>query len=70
MILRQASLEPKSFNEEKRTVDVVFSTGSQVRRFSFFDGEFMEELRTGQRYVHGLWLLNDGLNTQSRDPVT
>lgn len=35
---------PDSINEDRRTVEVVFTKGARVRRTSFFDGPFFEEL--------------------------
>lgn len=40
----RASFAPDSFDEEKRTIDVTFSTGSEVKRFSWLSGDFREEL--------------------------
>lgn len=44
VIQRRASFSPETINEDKRTVDLVFSTGSEVKRFPFFDEPFIEEL--------------------------
>lgn len=42
---RAATFAPSSFNRETRTVDVVWTTGAQVRRYSWArDEEFDEEL--------------------------
>jgi len=41
---RVATVQPKSFNEDKNTVDVVFSTGARVMRRSFWGDVFAEEL--------------------------
>ena len=43
-LFRETRILPSTFNAEKRTVDVVFSTGAQVKRQSFFEGTFFEEL--------------------------
>lgn len=43
-ITRQFQFEPNSFNQEKRTVDVIFSSGAQVKRMPFMDEPFFEEL--------------------------
>lgn len=43
IITRAATFEPSTFNTEKRTVDVVFSTGAPVRRYDF-EGAYMERL--------------------------
>ncbi len=42
--VRRASIEPKSIDLEARTADVVWSTGAQVRRFSWSRGDYVEEL--------------------------
>lgn len=49
VISRQASIQ--SFDEEKRTAEMVFATGHQVRRFDWFEGEFMEELSMDPKHV-------------------
>ena len=41
---REARFQPKTFDEDARTVELVWTTGAVVRRRSFFDGEFEEEL--------------------------
>lgn len=43
-MLRDALVRADSFNEENNTVDVVFTTGATVRRVSWREGEFDEEL--------------------------
>jgi hypothetical protein len=43
LFTRAASFEPSTFNAEKRTVQVVFSTGADVVR-SDWEGEFIERL--------------------------
>lgn len=40
----RAKFEPDSYNEEERTVEVVFSTGAKGKRFSWSVGEYFEEL--------------------------
>src|SRR5678815_4962848 len=45
----RASLSPESLNEEKRTVDVTWTTGARVLR-GFFD-QFWEELSLDPRHV-------------------
>lgn len=42
-LARAAELVPSSFDGETRTIDVVWSTGARVRRYSFF-GAYDEEL--------------------------
>lgn len=44
MLTRVADIQPKTLNEEERTVEMVFTKGARVKRFSFFDGPFIEEL--------------------------
>lgn len=39
-----AQVEPKTWNEEARTVEVVWTTGATVRRRGFFGGEWDEKL--------------------------
>lgn len=48
----RAAIEPSSFNEEERTVEVVFSTGSRVKRYSYEDGFFWEELSLKRNHVN------------------
>jgi HK97 family phage prohead protease len=44
-LTRLAQFSPSTFNAEKRTIDVVFTTGAKVRRFDWFSGsKFIEEL--------------------------
>ncbi|MCT8970591.1 HK97 family phage prohead protease [Microbaculum marinisediminis] len=43
-MLRDALVRAESFDEESNTVDVVFTTGATVRRVSWREGEFDEEL--------------------------
>jgi phage head maturation protease len=43
VLTRAAELLPASFNEEARTVEVIWSTGARVRRYGFFD-TYDEEL--------------------------
>lgn len=40
----RAAVQPKTFNEEQRTVELTWSTGATVRRFDWWDGPYMEEL--------------------------
>jgi hypothetical protein len=48
----RASIEPKTFDRESRTVEVTASTGAQVRRFDFRKGEFfMEELEISRKAI-------------------
>ena len=47
----RAAVVPGSFNEEKRTVDVVWSTGARVLREFFFSEPFFEELSMKPKHV-------------------
>lgn len=40
----QADFKPETLDKEKRTIEVVFSTGARGRRDSYWDGPFFEEL--------------------------
>ena len=40
----RAAVQPQTFNEEARTVELVWTTGAQVRRYDWLDGPYMEEL--------------------------
>lgn len=44
MITRTAVVQPKTFDKENRTVEVVFTTGSRGLRGGFFTEPFIEEL--------------------------
>lgn len=72
--LRAAQIEPSTFDEAKRTVDVVFTTGAIVRRYDWTrDRYFDEELIVSEEAVdlsrmkagasvlntHGQWELDD-----------
>jgi len=48
---RLASIKPQTFDEEARTMEVVFSTGARVMRSSFFDGKYIEELSMDKKSV-------------------
>lgn len=41
---REVEFERASFNEESRTIDVIWTTGATVRRRSWIDGPYDEEL--------------------------
>lgn len=64
----RAGFKPSTFDESRNTVDVVWTTGSRVKRFSFFDGEFYEELSLKRGHVrldrlkNGAPLLNNHRN--------
>lgn len=44
LLTTRAAVQPKTYNEEARTVELVWTTGAQVRRFDWFDGPYLEEL--------------------------
>lgn len=48
----RASFEPSTFDEERNSIDVTFSTGAKVKRFSFSEGEFFEELSLRRNHVN------------------
>jgi len=48
----RANVSPESLNRDDRTVDVVFTKGSSVRRYDYFSGEtFIEELSLDEGHV-------------------
>jgi phage head maturation protease len=48
----RAMFEPNTFNEERNTVDVIWTTGAQVKRFDYFEGRtFLEELSLARGHV-------------------
>jgi hypothetical protein len=51
MMTRVGKVEPKSLNEEERTVEIIFTKGSRVKRSNFWDGTFYEELGLGKKEV-------------------
>ncbi len=55
----RASLQPGSVNVEKRTVNLVWSTGAAVLRSTWDEGQFWEELSMDARHVR-LDRLNSG----------
>lgn len=56
----RAAFIPETFSADNRTVEVTFSTGSQVRRFDFWtEKEWIEELSLDSRHVN-LDRLNSG----------
>lgn len=55
----RAAFKPASVNAEKRTVDVVWSTGAKVLRNSFWDGPSYEELSMDPAHVR-MGRLNNG----------
>jgi HK97 family phage prohead protease len=58
-LIRDAEVRSSSFDEATNTVDVIWTTGATVRRMSWLDGEFDEELVVNPRSVR-LDRLNSG----------
>ena len=58
MMTTRAAVQPQTFNEESRTVDLVWTTGAQVRRYDWMDGPYIEELSLDPKSVR-----MDRLNT-------
>ena len=44
MLSTRAAVQPQTYNEEARTVELVWTTGAQVRRFDWMEGPYLEEL--------------------------
>ena len=55
----RASFVPSTFDPEKRTIDVVWTTGARVKRFSWSEGQYYEELAVKRTAVN-LDRLNQG----------
>lgn len=55
----RGGFKPDTFDAERNTVEVVWTTGARVKRYSFFDGEFYEELSLKKAHVN-LERLNSG----------
>lgn len=55
----RAAFTPGSVNIEKRTVELVWTTGAKVLRSSWFDGQFWEELSIDPAHVR-MGRLNNG----------
>jgi len=56
----RSAVSPQTLDEEQRTVDVVWTTGAQVRRYDFWaDREFIEELSLDESAVR-MDRLNNG----------
>jgi phage major head subunit gpT-like protein len=58
MLSTRAALQPKTFDAERRTVELTWSTGATVRRFDWLDGPYLEELSMDPAHVR-----MDRLNT-------
>jgi hypothetical protein len=69
LLTRQATLQPASFNADKRTVGLVWSTGASVQRYDF-EGPFTERLDMSPESVN-LSQLNGApvLNSHNRFDV-
>ncbi|ACA15683.1 peptidase U35 phage prohead HK97 [Methylobacterium sp. 4-46] len=59
-IYRAASLRSQSFNETENTIEVVWTTGAPVRRYSFVDGEEFDEVLSLEPGAVRLEKLNQG----------
>lgn len=46
-----AEIRATSFNEDDNTIDVIFSTGAKVRRYSWSEGPYDEELEVSDKSV-------------------
>lgn len=44
MLSTRAAVQPQTYNEDARTVELVWTTGAQVRRFDWMEGPYLEEL--------------------------
>lgn len=70
---RAAELRPESFNPDDNTIEVCWTTGATVQRYSWIDGPYLEELVVDEASVrldrlnagasflntHGTWDLDD-----------
>lgn len=71
----EARFMPATLDEEKRTIEVVFSKGARVKRFSWFEGAYEEELslKRGQvrldRLNAGAAVLNNHAAYSLRDVI-
>jgi HK97 family phage prohead protease len=79
-LLRDAEVRAGSFDEGSNTIDVIFTTGATVRRVSWMEGEFDEELVVDAKSVrldrlnsgapfldtHGQWSLEDVIGSVVR----
>lgn len=59
-IHRDASVRPESFDAKANTVEIVWSTGASVRRFSWWDGEEYDEVLSMEPGAVRLDRLNAG----------
>ena len=51
MITRSVSVKPETIDNDSRTVEVVWTTGAQVQRSTWFDGDYIEELAVDKKSV-------------------
>lgn len=58
MLTTRAAVQPKTFDAEKRTVELTWTTGATVRKFDWFEGPYLEELSLDPQHVR-----MDRLNT-------
>ena len=71
----EASFVRNTFNEDTRTIDVIFATGAPVKRYSWFDGEYMEQLSMKRSHVRmdrlkkGAPVLNNHHNRDLNDII-
>lgn len=79
-LLRDAEVRAGSFDQASNSIDVIFTTGATVRRVSWMDGEFDEELVVNNSSVrldrlnsgapfldtHGQWSLEDVIGSVVR----
>lgn len=59
MLTTRAALQPQTFDADNLTVDLMWSTGAQVRRFDWVEGPFIEELDMAPESID-LTRLNSG----------
>ena len=59
MLSTRAALQPQTFDSDNLTVDLMWSTGAQVRRFDWVEGPFVEELDMAPESID-LTRLNSG----------
>jgi phage head maturation protease len=71
----RGGFKPSTFDAVRNTVEVVWTTGARVKRYSYFDGEYYEELSVKKAHVNldrlnsGAPLLNNHNNYDLRDVI-
>lgn len=71
---RLANFKPETYDKDKRTIDVTFSTGARVRRTTYYGDRFIEELDMSpssvnlERFLNGAPVLNSH-NRYSLDSI-